>query len=115
MNLANAYFRSGKFEQALGHFEGVLQEQPHRSNALFNLAQTQIALKHYDKSIETLNKLLEQDRRDWQAWRMRGESAEKIGDVKLAMHSWRQAANSHLPEIRRAALERLTLLADEEP
>ena len=115
VNLANAYFRSGNFEKALGHFEGVLQAQPHRGNALFNLAQTQIALKHYDKSIETLNKLLRQDRLDWQAWRMRGESAEKIGDVTLAMHSWRQAANSNLPEIRRAAQERLTLLADEDP
>jgi len=115
VNLANAYFRSGNFEKALGHFEGVLQAQPHRSNALFNLAQTQIALNQYDKSILTLNKLLKQDRLDWQAWRMRGESAEKIGDVKLAMHSWRQAANSNLPEIRRAAQERLTLLGDEEP
>lgn len=107
VNLANAYFRTGKFENALEYFEKVLQEDPSRNNALFGLAQTQRALNQHDKALATLDVLLKQDRRDFQAWRMHAETAEKMGQFDVAQNSWQHAVDSPFEPIRRLAQEKL--------
>ncbi len=110
VNLANVYFRTGKFEKALEHFEVVLQKQPKRTNALFGLAQTQMALNQHEKALASLDKLLKQDRKDWQAWQMQAEAAKQIGDLALAKSSWETVANSNYLPVRRMAQKQLELL-----
>ena len=103
INLANAYFAQGQYEQALQYYERVLQVDPERRNAMFNLAQAQVALKQYDKSFQTLDRLVALDRRDWQAWLMRGETARQLGDQQAALNSWQYVAHSGQPYYRAQA------------
>ena len=84
-----------------------MQEEPGRNNALFGLAQTQRALNQHDKALVTLDTLLKQDRRDFQAWRMHAETAEKVGQFDVAQSSWQQAVQSPFEPIRRLAQEKL--------
>ncbi|MBN1845652.1 MAG: tetratricopeptide repeat protein [Sedimentisphaerales bacterium] len=106
VNLANALFRQGHFQQAQVEYQRSLQLKPSQSSALFGLAQTQIALKQYAPAQQTLTRLLEQDRRDWQAWLMHGNVAAQLGQEQVALTSWQRAANERSP-VRRLAMEKL--------
>ena len=108
VNLANALFRLGRFEQAGQQYQRCLLSDPTQQTALFGLAQTQITLKQYDQAQKTLLYLLEQDRKDFQAWLVHGDVAEKLGKRKTALNSWQQAAQDLSPvAIQRQAQERL--------
>ena len=88
VNKAIALHRNGEFEHAINQFQMVLQSHPKHMNALFNLAQTQSAMKQHDKSMVTLDQLVTLDKRDWQSWLMRGETARLQGNLDVAMDSW---------------------------
>ncbi|OPZ96609.1 MAG: Tetratricopeptide repeat protein [Planctomycetes bacterium ADurb.Bin412] len=105
-NLANALFKMCRFEEALYQYQICLKEEPARSSALFGLAQTQIALKQHQNAQKTLTRLLEQDRRDWQAWLLYGDASQQLGNVSLAVNSWQQAAQGDA-NIARLAQERI--------
>ena len=106
VNLAEVLYKMGKFEQAQEQYEWCLQERPELQTVRFGLAQSQIALKQYDQAQRTLAKLLEHDRRDWQAWLMHGDVSAKLGDHKAALESWEQAANEMSP-VKGQARERV--------
>lgn len=105
-NLANALFKMCRFEEALYQYQICLKEEPARGSALFGLAQTQIALKQHQNAQKTLARLLEQDRRDWQAWLLYGDASQQFGNVSLAVNSWQQAAQGDA-NIARLAQERM--------
>jgi len=106
VNLANAMFRMNRFQEAEAEYERCLQENGHQESALFGLAQAQIRLQHYDKAQQTLAKLLEEDRRDWQAWLMHGNVSAQLGQNQAAVTSWRQASHEMSP-VRNLAMEQL--------
>ncbi len=105
-NLANALYKMCRFEEALYQYQQCLTEEPTRGSALFGLAQSQIALKQHENAKKTLDKLLEQDRRDWQAWLLYGDTSQQLGNLSLAINSWKQAAQGEAT-IARLAQERL--------
>lgn len=107
VNLANALSRLCRFEEALGQYQLCLDQNPDRSTALFGLAQAQIALRELESAQNTLAKLLERDRRDWQAWLIRGNVAEQLGNKTVALDSWDQAAKGDLPSVARQARQRI--------
>lgn len=107
VNLANVLYRLGEFDRARENFELCLQKQPRRSTALFGLAQTQIALKQFEAAQQSLQKITEQDPKDWQVWLLLGDVYAKSGQDSAAQTAWEQAAEGDLPSITRLANERL--------
>ena len=107
VNKAIAHHRNGEFEHAIDQFQTVLQSHPKHMNALFNLAQTQSAMKQHDKSMATLDQLVALDKRDWQSWLMRGETARLQGNLDVAMNSWQYVVKTGNPYYRQKAKELL--------
>jgi hypothetical protein len=107
VNKAIAHHRNGEFKSAIDQFQTVLQTHPRHMNALFNLAQTQTAVKQYDKSMSTLNQLVALDKRDWQAWMMRAETARQLGNLDLAVNNWQYVMEAGNPYYRQRARELL--------
>jgi tetratricopeptide (TPR) repeat protein len=106
VNLANALFRQDLYVEAQAEYERCLLQNRRQESALFGLSQTQIKLKQFDKAQQTLANLLEQDRRDWQAWLMHGDVSEKLGQRNAAVESWQQASHDMSP-VRRLAIDQL--------
>lgn len=97
VNLANVMFSLGDFDRAREHYLQALEINPHQQTALFGLAKTQIILKQYNQAQQSLAKLLEQDRKDWQVWLMHGDVAAQLGNRTQALSSWQQAATDASP------------------
>jgi|GEM_PF-1126079 len=108
INLADMYYKMGKFKQAQEQFQFCLKEDPSSQSALlYSLAQTQINMNQFKKARQTLEKLVQYDSRDYQGWLMLGDVARKMGEYKQAKEFWRQAARSNIPAIAHIALQRL--------
>jgi len=107
INLANTYYKMGKFEESKKQFEICAQNAPQQAAALFGLAQTQIALKQFPQAQQTIGNLLEQDPSDWQTWLILGDIQRQLGQSTAAMDSWQKAADGDLPTIKRIAQERI--------
>ncbi|MBN2374782.1 MAG: tetratricopeptide repeat protein [Sedimentisphaerales bacterium] len=97
VNLANVMFSLGDFDRAREHYLQALEINPYQQTALFGLAKTQIILKQYNQAQQSLAKLLEQDRKDWQVWLMHGDVAAQLGNRTEALSSWQQAAADASP------------------
>ena len=106
MNLGRAYNQMGNLEKAQQQYELCVQGDPKYQTAWFSLAQTQIALENYGGAQETLGKLLELDKEDWQVWLMYGNVSEQLGQMDMARSSWEKAAHESSP-VRELALEAL--------
>jgi hypothetical protein len=106
VNLANAYYRQGRYERAQQEYERCLRLHPGRESALFGLAQSQITLGQPARARETLEELLEQDQRDWQAWLLYGNVSAELGDREGALTGW-QHASDDLSPVRSLAMEQL--------
>ncbi len=107
VNLGNIYYMMGKPQEAIRHLEICLQHKPNHPTALFNLAKTQLALNQCEKAVSTLDQLLIQDRRDWWAWLMRGDAADKLGKPQEALSSWQRAASGDLSAVKEQARQRI--------
>ena len=107
LKLADSLYRMGRFSPAMEHYKLFLQSKPNHYSALMGQAQTQMALKQFDKTQITLEKLLMQDQEDWQSWLLYGDAADELGHKDLAVKSWQRATKSNLPFIVRSARERL--------
>ena len=107
VNLATAWYRMGKFDQARTEFELCRQERPDSAGILYNLGQTQIALAQFEPARVTLRRLLELNPRDWEAWVLYGDAWAGLNEMDLARKCWVQAASGSVPGAVRLAQSRL--------
>jgi tetratricopeptide repeat protein len=107
LRLGDVFYNMNQFDQARRQFELCLKLRADSQAALFGLAQSQMALKQFKQAGTSLEKLLKADNRDAQAWLMRGDAAQQLGQKEIAVSSWQQAGRIGSPMISRTAQERI--------
>jgi TPR repeat/Tetratricopeptide repeat len=107
LRLGDVFYNMNRFDQARRQFELCLKLRDDSQAALFGLAQSQMALKQFRQAGTSLEKLLKADNRDAQAWLMRGDAAQQLGQKEIAVSSWQQAGRIGSPMISRTAQERI--------
>jgi len=107
LRLGDVFYNMNQFDQACRQFELCLKLRNDSQAALFGLAQSQMALKQFRQAGASLEKLLKADNRDAQAWLMRGDAAQQLGQKEIAVSSWQQACRIGSPMISRTAQERI--------
>ena len=107
LRLGDVFYNMNQFDQAHRQFELCLKLRADSQAALFGLAQSQMALKQFRQAGMSLEKLLKADNRDAQAWLMRGDAAQQLGQKETAVSSWQQAGRIGSPMISRTAQERI--------
>jgi tetratricopeptide (TPR) repeat protein len=108
-NLAAIHFEAGRYEDAATAYRRLLEENPEDANLRASLAGALGALGRYDESLEQLNKAIETDPINPEAYHNRGVLYEKQGNVNAAVGEY-QTALRYNPQYEpsRTALVRLT-------
>jgi predicted AlkP superfamily phosphohydrolase/phosphomutase/tetratricopeptide (TPR) repeat protein len=108
-NLAAILFQEGQYEKAADAYRKQVEENPNDGGLRASLAGALGALGRYDESLEQLNKAIELQPLNPEAYHNRGVIYEKKGDRDAAIEQYRTALRYN-PEYEpsRAALVRLT-------
>lgn len=99
----------GKYDQALGKFNQLVQAQSDNVDALFMQGYTLFCLRRYDESLNSYARALELDPNSSQIYYLRGMTCREIGDEEAALLSFNRAIEYN-PEDTRAYLEKAYLL-----
>ncbi len=74
------HLRSGNSTDAVEEFEEILDRKPGHVRTLVNLGRAQIALREFEDALNSVDRAIQIDSTDSQAWRVRGR----------ALHSWNE-------------------------
>ncbi len=100
-SLGIAYYRSGRFENALAAFESAAGADPQQAVLVYNLAAAQIQLGRELEALANFNRAAQMDLRDTRALEAVGYihlSHERWGDARQAFEDARQRA-PHEPRV----------------
>jgi tetratricopeptide (TPR) repeat protein len=82
---ADIHFFLNKVQRADQLLKRAVELEPDNIDCLLKLAQLHFYLKRYDEEVELLNKVLDKDKRNAQAYFMRGMVAKEKGDTAQAI------------------------------
>lgn len=91
LTAADIHFFLNKIQRADQLLKRAAELEPTNVDVLLKLAQLHFYLKRYDEEIAVLDKVIDQDRRNAQAYFMRGMVAKEKGDTNGAMREMQLA------------------------
>lgn len=91
LTAADIHFFLNKIQRADQLLKRAAELEPTNVDVLLKLAQLHFYLKRYDEEIAVLDKVIDQDRRNAQAYFMRGMVAKEKGDTTGAMREMQLA------------------------
>jgi tetratricopeptide (TPR) repeat protein len=89
--LADSYFDANKSDTALMVLEGYLAKHPKRIGTLLKLAEMQLIVKQYQPSIGNLNKVIELEPQNADAYYQLGMDFKEMGDTMQALHNFQSS------------------------
>jgi len=109
--LADGLFDAGKFDEALGAYEGILKSSAENRSILYRVAQCHHKLAELDKAQTILQEIVKHDRKfqDYQAVLELAEIAQERGDARQALTLLRELNTISSRLDLRLALVRATL------
>ena len=108
-NLAGILFESGQYREAARLYKSLLDQEPDNAALRTSFAGTLGALGRFDEAIEQLEKAIESDPLNVEAYHNRAVIAERQGDMEAAVEDYRRVLR-YAPDYQpsRQALLRLT-------
>lgn len=96
--LADTYLDYYKSKKALETMELAAEYHPKRIPTLLKLSEFQLILQQYEESMRTLDKVLQIDPQEAEAYFMFGMNFKELGDTARAISSFQSAVDNH-PEL----------------
>ena len=106
--------RRGRLSEAIQAFKQACNADPRQAGALFNLANSYLAIGDATKAAVTFVKVIAREPKNSEAHRLYGQALQQLGDVEKAETSFR-AALSINPQNISAALDLASLFDDLAP
>ena len=110
--LADAYLDYTRSRLALRTMEKAARLFPERMPTLLKLCEFQLILKKYPESLKTIDKILQIDPQNADAWYMMGMNFKEMGDRKRAINSFQTAVENN-PDLINSWLELAHLFSEE--
>lgn len=91
LDLGDLYYSTTQVDQAQAQFQRAAELDPKNTQALLKLAEIQLVLRNYGKSMDLVNKVIGLDEHAGHAYFLKGWIHMETGDTTLALSSFRTA------------------------
>lgn len=95
LRLGDLYYRMVKVGNAKGQFEAASRLDPSNTSAILKLAEIQLVLRNYAKSMDLVNDALRKDEHAAHGYFLKGWIYMETGDTALALSSFRTAVEQN--------------------
>ncbi|HMT30292.1 MAG TPA: tetratricopeptide repeat protein, partial [Bacteroidia bacterium] len=91
LTMADISFAANRTFNAKEFLEKAIALDPENTDAMMRLAELNLIVRQYAKSVSLLSKILEKDKSNTTAWLMRGINFKENGDTNRAVNDFRSA------------------------
>ncbi len=95
LTISDVYFRLNKSEQCKNALEKAHALQPDYAEPLYRLAQFELYLRNYQKSINYANEMLRIDSQDDRPFMIKGLCYKELGDTAMAIYDYLEATTEN--------------------
>ena len=95
LTISDVYFRLNKSEQCKNALEKAHALQPDYAEPLYRLAQFELYLRNYQKSINYANEMLRIDSQDDRPFMIKGLCYKELGDTAMAIYNYLEATTEN--------------------
>jgi len=95
LTISDVYFRMGEPERCLKSLRKANELQPEYTEPLYRLAQFELYLKNYQKSINYANEMLRLDAQDDRPFMIKGLCYKELTDTSKAIHNYLEAVTEN--------------------
>jgi len=95
LDLGDLYYRTTQVDKAQAQFQRASELDPKNTSALLKLAEIQLVLRNYRKSMDLVNSVIGLDQHAGHAYFLKGWIHMETGDTALALSSFRTAVEQN--------------------